>query len=158
MLLTILFSPCPTPQGRFSSLEVLYPFCASFSLCKRLHILQLRFLASISVYYLFNSLVGWFLSLIFMMVMMMMILLDNFAVTIRFHCPLVLLKLGLCPTVLNRNLETEFWVKAKKDSCMVLPSKGVRSWLMPYRLCHLPTPRKNFREFYSLKGEKQTFR
>lgn len=125
MLLTILFSPCPTPQGRFSSLEVLYPFCASFSLCKRLHILQLRFLASISVYYLFNSLVGWFLSLIFMMVMMMMILLDNFAVTIRFHCPLVLLKLGLCPTVLNRNLETEFWVNEKKIALLFCqPEEG----------------------------------
>ena len=39
-----------------------------------------------------------------------------------------LLKLGLCPLVPNRNVETEFWVEEKK---IALPGKGGHSRLMP---------------------------
>ena len=43
----------------------------------------------------------------------------------------VLLKLGLCPPVLNRNAETEFWVKEEKIAFIALPGKGGYSRLMP---------------------------
>ena len=33
-------------------------------------------------------------------------------------------ELGLCLLLLNRNLETEFWVKAEKNSFIALPGKG----------------------------------
>ena len=36
----------------------------------------------------------------------------------------VLLKLGLCPLVPNRNAETELWVKEKKNNFITLPGKG----------------------------------
>ena len=44
---------------------------------------------------------------------------------------ILLAKLGLCPLVLNRNLETEFWVKEKKIAFIALPGKGGHSRLMP---------------------------
>ena len=40
-------------------------------------------------------------------------------------------KLSLCPSMLNRNTETEFWVKEKKIACIALPGKGGHSRLMP---------------------------
>ena len=42
----------------------------------------------------------------------------------------VLLKLGLCPLVPNRNAETEFWVKEKKIAFIALSGKGGHSRLM----------------------------
>ena len=47
----------------------------------------------------------------------------------------LLLKLGLCLPLLNRNTETEFWAKEKKDSFIALAGKGGHSRLMPSRLC-----------------------
>ena len=43
----------------------------------------------------------------------------------------LLLKLGPCPVVMNRNAETEFWVKEKKISFIALPGKECHSRLMP---------------------------
>ena len=43
----------------------------------------------------------------------------------------LLLKLGLCPQLLNRNVEAEFWVNEKKDSFIALLGKGSHSRLMP---------------------------
>ena len=40
-------------------------------------------------------------------------------------------KLGLCPRVLNSNVETEFWVKEKKVAFIALPGKGGHGRLMP---------------------------
>ena len=45
------------------------------------------------------------------------------------------LKPALCPPVLNRNSEAEFWVKETKNSFIALPGKGGYSRLMPSRLC-----------------------
>ena len=36
---------------------------------------------------------------------------------------ILLLKLGLCPTVPNRNVETEFWVKEKKTALLLCHTK-----------------------------------
>ena len=39
--------------------------------------------------------------------------------------------------MLNRNMETEFWVKEKKIACIALPGKGGHSRLMPFKDCAL---------------------
>ena len=43
----------------------------------------------------------------------------------------LLLKLGFCPPVLNRNSETEFGVKEKKRAFIALPGEGGHSRLRP---------------------------
>ena len=48
---------------------------------------------------------------------------------------LLLLKLGLCPPMLNRNTEAEFWVKEEKIDFPAWPGKGGYSRRMPSRLC-----------------------
>lgn len=40
-------------------------------------------------------------------------------------------KLGLCPLLLNRNVETEFWVKEKNIAFIALLGIGGYSRLMP---------------------------
>lgn len=45
--------------------------------------------------------------------------------------PVLLLKLGLCPWVPNRNAETEFWMKEKKLAFIALPGIGGLSSVMP---------------------------
>ena len=46
---------------------------------------------------------------------------------------MVLPKLSLHPSVLNRN--TEFWVKEKKIAFIALPGRAGHNELRPYRLC-----------------------
>ena len=48
-----------------------------------------------------------------------------------FHPILLLLKLDLSPLVLNRNAETEFWVKEKKIALLLCQAKKGHSRLMP---------------------------
>ena len=58
-----------------------------------------------------------------------------------FHPILLLLKLGLSPLVLNRNAETEFWMKEKKTSFFALPGEeGSQQANALKTVCFLPHP------------------
>ena len=67
----------------------------------------------------------------------------------------LLLELGFCLTVLNRNAETEFWVKERKIA-IALPGRRGSQQTDAFKTVPTQPPfRKNCKGFYSKKEKKR---